>query len=336
MSGWSKLFHFFLCFCLGCLVAGLFSACQPQSNSASDKPCHWVEHAAGKTCVPNRIERLVTLDEVSFENAIALGLTPIGTTKTINPSLQNRLDNVVEIGLPGEPNLEKVLALKPDLILGLDYQQNSYHQASQIAPTVLIKLEHSGQWAEAFQAYGQALNQTEIGEQVMTDYQQRLQDFQQRFETKSTLNKTLPFRVSVVRIYPDVINLYFRDSFPGTILHAAKLDRPAAQDFSASQAQQRYQNPIQASISLENIEQTDGDILFILTAENTAEANQSAKKNWEKLKTEPLWQQMKAVQNDQVYFVPSYWIGSGPIAANAVIDDLFQYLLKDPQALSSG
>lgn len=61
--------------------------------------------------MPDQIKRLVTLDSASFENVIALGLKPVGATKTIDPNLQNHLNEVVEIGLPGEPNLEKVLAL---------------------------------------------------------------------------------------------------------------------------------------------------------------------------------------------------------------------------------
>ncbi len=329
--GRSKTFRTLLYFLLGCcLTAIALAACQPQSSdSVSSKSCHWVEHAAGRTCVPDQIKRLVTLDGTSFENAIALGLKPVGATKTIDPNLQSQLREVVEIGLPGEPNLEKVLALKPDLILGLDYQQNLYSQASQIAPTVLFKFDHSGQWKEVFQAYGQALNRADIGQKVMADYQRRLQDFRQRFEARSAPDKSSSFQVSVVRIYPDVINLYFRDSFPGTILQDAGLARPQAQNISASEAQHRYQNPIQASISLERLDQADGDALFIWTAENTAEANQTAQKKLTELRADPLWNRLQAVQKDRIYLVPSYWIGSGPLAADAIVDDLFKYLLAE-------
>jgi iron complex transport system substrate-binding protein len=40
-----------------------------------------------------------------------------------------------------------------------------------------------------------------------------------------------------------------------------------------------------------------------------------------------LWQQLNAVKQGKVYQVPDYWIGYGPLAANAVIDDLYKYIL---------
>ncbi len=319
--------------CLGFLIVNLIAACQPtREKPTTDRPCHWVEHTAGKTCVPDRIKRLVTLDTPSFENAIALGLKPLGTVdkQRLASYLQDELDGVIDVGQSGEPNLESILALKPDLILGLDYHQNLYSQASQISPTVLVEFEHSGLWQEVFLIYSKVLNRANMGQQVMANYRQRLTEFKQRFEAQLAPQTASSFQVSVVRIYPDVINLYFRDSFPGVILRDAGLARPEAQDLSAGEAQNRFQNPIQASISVERLDQADGDALFVWTSENTTEANQTAQQKWVKLQADPLWQQLKVVQNKRVYFVPSYWIGSGPLAADAIMDDLFNYLLVNP------
>jgi hypothetical protein len=46
------------------------------------------------------------------------------------------------------------------------------------------------------------------------------------------------------------------------------------------------------------------------------------------VKTDPLWLQLTAVQQGRVYEVPGYWIGSGILAANAVLDDLERYLVS--------
>lgn len=336
ISFWPPPSRFILLFLIGILTWTNLSACgrqnirqnigQGASNSATD--CYWVDHAAGKTCVPNQIERLVTLDSTSFENAIALGLKPIGTVafQGLDAYLSDQLADVTDIGKSGEPNLESILALKPDFILGLDYQQTLYEQVSQIAPTALLSFDHSGQWKEVFANYSQVLNREEIGEQVMDDYQQRSQTFQQQLAAQTSTNA--PFQVSVVRIYPDTINLYFRESFPGVVLQDAGLARPDFQDITATEAQNRYQNPIQASISLEKLDAADGDAIFVWTSENTEEANQTAQQKLAALQSNPLWQTLKAVQSNHIYFVPSYWIGSGPIAANAILDDLFKHLIE--------
>jgi len=322
---------FLMVLTMGCVVS-----CQGTSPTVRDASgdCTPVEHAAGNTCVPNRFERLVTLDSVAFEDAIALNLQPIATVfSNLSTHLRDRVGELENIGSQGEPALESVLALKPDLILGLDAYRSIYPQASQIAPTVLFEFEHSGQWKEVFQAIAQALGRADVGQQVLADYNQRLEEFKTRLRMES------PFAemghspvVSVVRIYPDSINLYLRDSFPGTVLQDAGLTQPTAQDLSAEDAQRIVNNPIQMSISRELLSQADGDVLFLWTAENETAANQEAQKKLEALMNDPLWQTLNVVKNNRVYFVPEYWIGSGPIAANAILDDLFKYLVESPQA----
>ena len=209
--------------------------------------------------------------------------------------------------------------------MGLDHYQKIYSQTSRIAPTVLVEFEHSGLWKEAFQTVGETLGKADVGQQVMDDYYKRLKDF------KAKMGDRHP-KVSVVRIYPNSINLYLRDSFPGTVLQDAGLTRPPSQDLSAGDAQRIADNPIQMQISQELLSQIDGDVLFVWTAENEAEANQAAQKKLEKLQTDPLWKTLNVVQKNQVYFVPNYWIGASPIAANAILDDLFKYLVKQPQS----
>jgi len=46
------------------------------------------------------------------------------------------------------------------------------------------------------------------------------------------------------------------------------------------------------------------------------------------LKAEPLWSKLDVVQRGRVYKVPEYWMGSGPISANLILDDLFKYLVE--------
>ena len=48
----------------------------------------------------------------------------------------------------------------------------------------------------------------------------------------------------------------------------------------------------------------------------------------EKIKENPLWNRLKAVQNNQVYNVDAYWFGVGYLAADRVLDDLARYVSK--------
>jgi iron complex transport system substrate-binding protein len=318
------------------LTIALITACNRVSspnttttaaNQSSD--CRVVQHAGGEACVPLEPKRVVALDSSTLEYLLSLEIKPIGATlsDTFASHLNQDLTGISDVGNAGEPSLEKIATLQPDLILGGDYYRTIYPQSSQVAPTVLFGTEHSGQWKETFMSVAQMLQKTKVAEQVMNRYDERLEDFKQQMGDR--LQQT---KVSVVRIYPDRINLYLKDSFCGVVLQDAGLPRPEAQNISASEAKKRFNNEIQTSISRELLQQADGDAMFIWTGENTPEANQQAQQKLAVLKSDSLWQQLTAVQQNKIYQVPSHWIGSGPIAANLVIDDLFKYLVSESKS----
>jgi iron complex transport system substrate-binding protein len=108
-----------------------------------------------------------------------------------------------------------------------------------------------------------------------------------------------------------------KGSFSDSILKDIGLQRPAAQDVIVSHTQ--------LQISKETLDKADGDVLLIggLTEDD--------KGRLEELKQEPLWQQLKAVQQNRVYIIDYMtWRGGNLIAADAVIDDLFKYLVNTP------
>ena len=309
------------------LVTTVACGTGPVSESGSVSPSasntQTIEHAMGTTSVPTQPQRVMVLSWL--DSVLSLGVEPVGSNQVNDSYLRERAAEIPNVGQAGEPNLEKILALKPDLILGSKTQHEPiYGQLSRIAPTVFEGGQGSGEWKETLKLYAEALGKTPEAEQVMADYRARLEELRTRMGDR--LANT---QVSVVRVYPDGISLYLKDSFCGTILADAGLPRPAAQNLSASEAMSIAGNPVQLSISRELLDRADGDVLFVWTAENDAETQQEAQQRLEQLKADPLWSSLKAVQQNKVYQVPQYWIGSGPIAANLVIDDLFKYLLDE-------
>lgn len=137
---------------------------------------------------------------------------------------------------------------------------------------------------------------------------------------KTQINsRSQQLEVSVIRIYPNVIAIYTSDTFIGSIIDDAQLARPSAQN-----------QPGQINISKESLQIADGDIIFLWSSE-LEQTQQEVKTKIAKLKADPLWRQLNAVRQGKVYEVPSYWIGSSILTANAVIDDLSKYLVeKEP------
>lgn len=279
-----------------------------------------IHHALGHISVPVNPQRIITLDGSGLENVLTLGLKPVGTV--LNgaidqqpPHLNGKLSGIERIGTIAQPSLEKILSLKPDLMLSRTVVSDSiYPKLTQIAPTVLAPVEGGSSWKESFNIHADALGKSELAQQWMQRYQERLATFQQQ------MGKRLEnLEISVVRIYPEGPSLYLPDSFSGKILQEAGLSRPPSQRGTGSQRR----------ISQELLQQADGDVLFLWTLDNNVANHDTA---LERLKSDPLWSQLKAVQQNKVYEVPGYWIGFGPLAANAVIDDLFKYLLPESVA----
>lgn len=320
-----------LLFCLGLLLTMLISACNVgtvnRSNpSVFSSGCHMVRHLKGETCVPNNPQRVIVLG--GLDNALSLGIKPIGSDGVDQYEfyLKEKIDGIENVGGNNAPSIEKILALKPDLILAEEYVAADYNALSNIAPTVLIPFEHSGQWKEVFMRHAEALGKTAEAKKVMDNYYARLEDFKQQMGTRAAETE-----VSIVRVYPTHVNLYLKDSFCGTVVADAGLSRPPAQNMTASEAKTLFGNSIQHTISREKLQDADGDVIFLWTYDGQDETVQQTQAEKEKLKVDPLWSTLTAVQQERVYEVPGYWIGSGPIAANAVIDDLFKYLIETPK-----
>ncbi|MEL6263846.1 MAG: ABC transporter substrate-binding protein [Cyanobacteria bacterium J06626_6] len=178
---WSKTFHATLFFIIGLLgalfLAGCYQKVSPDNLPSSvDENCYLVTHAVGESCVPRQVEHIVSLGPTSFENLVALELQPIATAglQFLDPLLFEQLLSVVDLGHNDRPNLERLLQLEPDVIVGLEEYQAFYNQVSQIAPTVLVPFEHSGQWKEMLAFTADALSRADQAEAVMAAYNARL------------------------------------------------------------------------------------------------------------------------------------------------------------------
>ncbi len=307
----------------GALMVALIQSCTGSGSSPpaslpsapESSNCRMVRHALGETCVPDQPQRVITLSVPSLGDAIALGVKPIATIVYFDqppPYLAQHLNFIQILGQEEQPSLEKIVALKPDLIIGIKHSAEAiYSQLAQIAPTVADDWEGYPSWRQHFDFVANVLGKTDSAQQVWSRYDQRIQSLRAALE-----NSQQDLEVSFVHTCCGTIDLDLINSFNGSILADAGLRRPPAQAV-----------PVAGGIvklSEEKLMDIDGDILFVAT--DGSEAAQTMTE----LKRNPLWQKLRAVQNDRVYSVnyPT-WRGGNPLAADAVIDDLFKYLVED-------
>ncbi|MBW4556631.1 MAG: iron-siderophore ABC transporter substrate-binding protein [Trichormus sp. ATA11-4-KO1] len=284
----------------------------------------------GETCVPNHPKRVIILSPYSLlSNAVTLGVKPIASSvhsiedlnanySTEQAHLGGEIKGVQQIGLVDSPNIEKILLLKPDLILTWESAKKIYPLLSQIAPTVVVPHDmpkwKEPKWKDQFSFVAEVLGKEAVGQKVMNHYYQRLEELKVALGDHCQ-NKT----ISVASAVPSTNFTLVKNSFVGSILDELGLQRPPAQNV-VTPTGGIY------NISEEKLEILDGDILFFPVH------NIGAKEAYEKLKRKPLWKKLKAVQKGQVYLV-DFWtwiVWQDPSAANAVIDDLYKYLVNTP------
>lgn len=114
----------------------------PPVVAASAAP-RTVKHALGETAITGDAKRVVALEWTYVEDLLALGIQPIAIADVEGykawvktPGVELSPD-VVDVGFRGEPNLETILSLDPDLIIEIDYSAAAYYdKLSAIAPTL--------------------------------------------------------------------------------------------------------------------------------------------------------------------------------------------------------
>lgn len=313
-SKFARWFKFILAIALG---FGLITACRSTPHSTSSAAeCRMIRHTRGETCVPLNPQRVVILFDPAIANALALGIKPVGITGSPAASgietihyLQEQLAKVEFVGNQSQPSLEKILRLKPDLILGVVYQEN-YAQLSQIAPTVMFEWEGTSYWRQHFHDIAAVFGKTEVAEQLMARYARRIT------ELKTALGHRRTLKISCADYCCGGWRVDVKNSFVGSILNDAGLQRPAVQNVEVEGGL--------IELSEEYLTAMDGDVLFISTLGNDEERTAL-----DELERKPLWSHLKAVQHKQVHLVDmSIWRGSHILATDLVIDDLFKYLVQ--------
>ncbi len=301
----------------------LLTACQPTDgngiDSADSIPTKTITDVTGfEVAVPEHPDRVVTLSELDLDAALALGITPVGSTsgrgqKGVPRYLDDQGDGIELVGPLGRPNLDRLIALSPDLIMiGAVTDPMLLEQLRKVAPTV-VTYQSGDSWKKAFKNIAQVLGREQQFEQFMNRYQQRVVD------VKSHLGKQGDAKVSVVRWIPQGPGYMLSQSFSSLILADLELQRPDIQ----------HQDGIghSHSLSLEALDQIDGDWLFIGTLNPAGDAVDA----FETAKTTPVFQQLKAVKQNRMIAVDgSLWTSlGGPQAAMAVLDDIESAMTKD-------
>lgn len=269
-----------------------------------------ITHAMGVTDVPDNPQRIVVLTNEGTEALLAIGITPVGAVQSWlgNPwydHVADQLADVTVLGTESAVNLEVLVSLEPDLILGNKQRHEKiYEQLSAIAPTVISE-RLRGDWKINLELYSDAVGKADEGKAVLAAFDGRVAALH------NALGASLEEEISIARFLAGQTRIYFKDSFSGLILEEIGFARPATQD----------KPEFAEEITKERIPEFEGDRLIYFTYDTgNGEANAQAT-DW---LADPLWLNLEVVKAGKVHAVSdAIWnTAGGIIAGNLLLDDV--------------
>ncbi len=299
------------------------------TDSRCEAGFHLFDHeylATEPVCIPANPQRVVAADAYVLETILALGIKPIGSSSIDSfsieyPELSVLVEGVEDTGNP--LNLETLLALKPDLIIAIEpWVAENYDLLAQIAPVVSIDFDEI-LWDGFVDLMGNLLDRPAQMAELLASYQGRVAALQEAIAAKDAQGtfSMAQFYNEVLRLYP--IEFHFPYLFPGVGL-ASTPEQIAA-----------FGDEWRIEVSKEELQLFDTDYIFLVTYATNADEVAANQAMVARLEADPLWQQLPAAQNGQVFVVPFYWNAGAIYGQHKMLDDLFQHIVQvDPATVA--
>jgi iron complex transport system substrate-binding protein len=258
--------------------------------------------------------RVVTLFQGATDCAVVLGVTPCGVVDSWSEKptyryLRQALGAVLHVGLETQPSLEDIALLKPDLIVASSFRHERIAPLlRQIAPVLM--LEEVFEFKKTLALMGAALQRQQQADEMLNRWQQRVVQLRQQLQ--QTFAGRWPPTVSILDIREDHIRSYLPASFPGSVIGEL--------GFDWSDSSREASGVSIKLTSKESLAVVNADIFFVfLRAQNAA-----VQRNYESLVQHPLWRQMRAPQQGQVWQVDgiAWSLSGGMLGANLMLDDV--------------
>lgn len=216
----------------------------------------------------------------------------------------------------GDPNIETILALKPDLIFVPDFTEAAtVDLLAEIASTVAIP--YSGDPFERLRLFGELVGKPEVAEAWIDAYNAKAAV--KRKEVASFI-KAGETATAFIMYGDGVLYLYGRPRLGPTMYDVfGFVQPPAVTELFKGDPDELWQ-----AISLELLPDYAGERIFLVQGDD--EDSKAANK---KLLDNPLWKNLPAVQNNKAYYVGGRWGLNDPLTLDWLLDEMAKVLNEE-------
>ena len=269
-----------------------------------------IVHDFGTTELKKAPKRIVILDNLYGEILDPLDITPVGATTGQADSQefstlfkkQYKDAKVVSVGWQGNPDLDKIAELKPDLILMTGEQEYLYEELSEIAPTVGYQINTDENW----DYHETSLKVAEI--------------FDKRDEMKKDLDRLdareAVFAENVKAKFGNQKLMYLRVTDNDIRYYAYGHCGYRYDTYHFNRAETFNPDDMFQVIDPDKLKDINPDLLIVQADSQELLDN--------KLKNTPVWTSLKAVQNNKVIYADysTYMLGFGIVSQEAIMKQI--------------
>ena len=269
-----------------------------------------IVHDLGTTKLKKVPKRIVILDNLYGEILDPLHITPVGATTGQADSQefstlfkkQYKDAKVVSVGWQGNPDLDKIAELKPDLILMTGEQEDLYEELSEIAPTVGYQINTDENWDyhETSLKVAEIFDKRDEMKKDLDRVDAREAVFAENVKAKFGNQKLMYLRVTDndIRYYAYGHFGYLYDTY-----HFNRVETFNPDDMFQV-------------IDPDKLKDINPDLLIVQADSQELLDN--------KLKNSPVWTSLKAVQNNKVICADysTYMLGFGIVSQEAIMKQI--------------
>ena len=241
--------------------------------------------------VPKDPQKIAVLSNSVLSMLYAVDGKAISRVSTTDP-LPPEIEALPVLGQTANINMEQLLGLNPDLVLGLENQHKKYEsqlQSSKI-PTVLINYDGIKDNVPLINFLGALTNHEDKATTLANTYESNVN------KVKDSVKAQQPARVAVLRATGKGVTAETDAAITASMVKDLGMTNVVSTHLDKATTDKTV------PYSLETLAADDPDIIFVVTMGKEEEITKAMKKA---MTDNPAWANLKAVQNNRVVYLPS-------------------------------
>ena len=262
-----------------------------KSTSSSSATTKELTYNGQTYTVPKDPQKIAVLSNSVLSMLYAVdgkAISRVSTTDKLPPEIEA----LPALGQTANINMEQLLGLNPDVVLGLENQHKKYEaqlQSSKI-PTVLIDYDGIKDNVPLLTFLGELTNHQDKAKTIIATYENNIA------KVKDAVKSQQPARVAVLRATGKGVTAETDTAITASMVKDLGMTNVVTSHLDKTTTDKTV------PYSLETLAADNPDIIFVVTMGKEEEITKSMKKA---MTDNPAWANLKAVQNNRVIYLPS-------------------------------